>query len=90
MQQLYKGDVGVVAGTMSNHYNLYGFQNNLTRGGSASGSYTGTIPNMLSYFYGFTGPSLFVDTMCSATSTCIHVAVQMLRSGESKIVVAGA
>ncbi|WP_103364778.1 SDR family NAD(P)-dependent oxidoreductase [Pseudomonas syringae] len=89
LQQLYKGDVGVVAGTMSNHYNLYGFQNNLTRGGSASGSYTGTIPNMLSYFYGFTGPSLFVDTMCSATSTCIHVAVQMLRSGESKIVVAG-
>ena len=89
LQQLYQGDVGVITGTMSNHYNLYGFQNNLLRGSSASGSYTGTIPNMLSYFYGFTGPSLFVDTMCSASSTCIHMAVQMLRAGECKMIVAG-
>ncbi|WP_406012013.1 SDR family NAD(P)-dependent oxidoreductase [Streptomyces sp. NBC_00984] len=85
----YQGDVGVLVGTMSNHYNLYGFQNSLTRGAPQSGSYTGTIPNMLSYFYGLTGPSIFVDTMCSASSTCVHQAVQMLRSGECRMVVAG-
>ncbi|ANZ20612.1 polyketide synthase family protein [Streptomyces noursei ATCC 11455] len=85
----YQGDVGVLVGTMSNHYNLYGFQNGLTRGAPQSGSYTGTIPNMLSYFYGLTGPSLFVDTMCSASSTCVHQAVQMLRAGECRMVVAG-
>ncbi|MFJ2867945.1 SDR family NAD(P)-dependent oxidoreductase [Kitasatospora sp. NPDC087314] len=89
IQRRYQGDVGVLVGTMSNHYNLYGFQNSLTRGAPQSGSYTGTLPNMLSYFYGLTGPSIFVDTMCSASSTCVHQAVQMLRAGECRMVVAG-
>ncbi|MFE7277378.1 SDR family NAD(P)-dependent oxidoreductase [Streptomyces sp. NPDC057623] len=85
----YEGDVGVLVGTMSNHYGLYGFQNSLTRGAPATGSYMATIPNTLSYFYGFTGPSIFLDTMCSGSSTCVHQAVQMLRARECKMVVAG-
>ncbi|MGB0524621.1 MAG: SDR family NAD(P)-dependent oxidoreductase [Flammeovirgaceae bacterium] len=89
LKRKYDGDVGVIVGTMSNHYNLYGFQNMLTRGAEASGSYTGTIPNMLSYYYGFTGPSFFLDTMCSASSACIDQAVHMLRSKQCKMVVAG-
>ncbi|MET9702721.1 SDR family NAD(P)-dependent oxidoreductase [Streptomyces griseus] len=89
LRRKYDGDVGVLAGSMSNHYGLYGFENGLTRGSAASGSYTGTLPNMLSYFYGFTGPSLFVDTMCSGSSTCVHQAVQMLRARECAMAVAG-
>ncbi|WP_429501189.1 SDR family NAD(P)-dependent oxidoreductase (plasmid) [Robbsia andropogonis] len=89
MHKLYEGDVGVLVGTMSNHYNLLGFQNMLTRGARASGSYTGTLPNMLSYFYGFTGPSIFLDTMCSASSTCIDQGVHMLRSRQCRMVLAG-
>ncbi|MFJ2132669.1 SDR family NAD(P)-dependent oxidoreductase [Streptomyces sp. NPDC087845] len=89
IQRQYDGDVGVLAGSMSNHYGLYGFQNSLVRGSAASGSYTATLPNMLSYFYGFTGPSIFVDTMCSGSSTCVHQAVQMLRAGECRMAVAG-
>ncbi|WP_369068094.1 beta-ketoacyl synthase N-terminal-like domain-containing protein, partial [Burkholderia gladioli] len=89
MRQRYDGDVGVLVGTMSNHYNLLGFQNMLTRGSRASGSYTGTLPNMLSYFYGFTGPSIFLDTMCSAASTCIDQGVWMLRTRQCRMVLAG-
>ncbi|MFJ8969403.1 SDR family NAD(P)-dependent oxidoreductase [Streptomyces anulatus] len=89
IRRKYDGNVGVLAGSMSNHYGLYGFENGLTRGAAASGSYTGTLPNMLSYFYGFTGPSLFVDTMCSGSSTCVHQAVQMLRARECSMAVAG-
>ncbi|MEU0843707.1 SDR family NAD(P)-dependent oxidoreductase [Streptomyces sp. NPDC005962] len=89
IQRQYGGDVGVLVGAMSNHYGLYGFQNSLTRGSAASGSYTGTLPNMLSYFYGLTGPSIFLDTMCSGSSACVHQAVQMLRARECKMVVAG-
>ncbi len=89
MQRKYQGDIGVLVGTMSNHYYLYGVQNMLTRGSVANGSYTGAIPNMLSYYYGFTGPSIFLDTMCSGSSTCIHQAVQMLRAKECKMVIAG-
>ncbi|MGW6793687.1 SDR family NAD(P)-dependent oxidoreductase [Streptomyces chartreusis] len=89
IQRQYQGDVAVLAGTMSNHYGLYGFQNSLARGARQSGSYNATMPNMLSYFYGLTGPSLFVDTMCSTSSTCVHQAVQMLRAGECQMAVAG-
>ncbi|GAB6125993.1 hypothetical protein JCM14124_16990 [Humidesulfovibrio idahonensis] len=90
MQRRYGGDVAVLAGTMSNHYNLYGFQNMLTRGARASGSYTGALPNMVSYFYGLTGPSMFVDTMCSTASVCIDMAVRMLRTGQTRMALAGA
>ncbi|MDM5176107.1 SDR family NAD(P)-dependent oxidoreductase [Massilia sp. DJPM01] len=89
MHKQYDGDVGVLVGTMSNHYGLLGFQNMLTRGARANGSYTGTLPNMLSYFYGFSGPSIFMDTMCSAASTCIDQAVHMLRGKQCKMVLAG-
>lgn len=89
MQRRYGGDVAVLAGTMSNHYNLYGFQNMLTRGSRASGSYTGALPNMVSYFYGLTGPSMFVDTMCSTALVCIDMAVRMLRTGQARMALAG-
>ncbi|WP_429941292.1 SDR family NAD(P)-dependent oxidoreductase (plasmid) [Agrobacterium vitis] len=89
LQAEYGGDVGVLVGTMSNHYNLYGFQNMLMHGARASGSYTGTMPNMISYFYGLTGPSIFVDTMCSASLTALDLAVRLLREGQCRMVLAG-
>lgn len=89
MQKVYGGDVAVIMGSMTNEYHLYGFQNMLMRGSRASGSYTGTVPNMVSYYYGFTGPSYFLDTMCSASSTCVHEAVHMLRAGRCKMALAG-
>ena len=89
MQTRYGGEVAVIVGSMSNEYDLYGFQNMLVRGAKASGSYTGTIPNMVSYYYGFTGPSYFLDTMCSAASVCVHEAVHMLRAGRCKMALAG-
>ncbi|WP_417675559.1 SDR family NAD(P)-dependent oxidoreductase [Roseibium sp.] len=89
MARRYGGDVAVIVGSMTNEYDLYGFQNMLMRGSLASGSYTGTVPNMVSYYYGFTGPSYFLDTMCSAASTCVHEAVHMLRAGRCKMALAG-
>jgi acyl transferase domain-containing protein/enoyl-CoA hydratase/carnithine racemase/acyl carrier protein len=89
MQKKLGGDVAVIVGSMTNEYDLFGFQNMLMRGALASGSYTGTVPNMVSYFYGFTGPSYFLDTMCSAAATCVHEAVHMLRAGRCKMALAG-
>ncbi|MGE4278083.1 MAG: SDR family NAD(P)-dependent oxidoreductase [Magnetospirillum sp.] len=89
LQTKLGGDVAVIMGSMTNEYDLFGFQNMLMRGSLASGSYTGTVPNMVSYFYGFTGPSYFLDTMCSASSTCIHEAVHMLRAGRTRMALAG-
>ncbi len=89
MARKFGGEVAVIVGSMTNEYDLYGFQNMLMRGSLASGSYTGTVPNMVSYYYGFTGPSYFLDTMCSASSTCVHEAVHMLRAGRCHMALAG-
>ena len=87
--QRLNGDVAVIMGSMTNEYDYYGFENMLQRGSLASGSYTGAMPNMVSYFYGFTGPSYFLDTMCAASATCIHEAVHMLRAGRCRMALAG-
>ena len=89
IQEKLGGDVAVLVGSMTNEYDYFGFQNMLVRGAPASGSYTGTVPNMVSYYYGFTGPSYFLDTMCSAAATCIHEAVHMLRSKRCNMALAG-
>ncbi|WP_330276271.1 SDR family NAD(P)-dependent oxidoreductase [Lentzea sp. NBC_00516] len=89
IQRRYQGDVGVLVGSMNNSYSLYGFQNMLMRGTATSGSEIGVFANMLSYFYGFTGPSMFLDTMCASSSTCVHQAVRMLRAGECRMAVVG-
>ncbi|MCF3172270.1 SDR family NAD(P)-dependent oxidoreductase [Streptomyces sioyaensis] len=89
LRRRYDGDVGVLVGSMNNSYSLYGFQNMLMRGTATSGSELGVMANMLSYHYGFTGPSAFLDTMCSSASACVHQAVRMLRSGECRMTVVG-
>ncbi len=89
LQQKVGGDVAVLVGSMTNEYDYFGFESMLAGGARASGSYTGTVPNMVSYFYGLTGPSYFLDTMCSAAATCMHEAVHMLRAGRCKMALAG-
>ncbi|WDT53170.1 SDR family NAD(P)-dependent oxidoreductase [Streptomyces sp. G7(2002)] len=89
LRRRYDGDVGVLVGSMNNSYSLYGFQNMLMRGTATSGSELGVMANMLSYHYGFTGPSVFLDTMCSSASACVHQAVRMLRGGECRMAVVG-
>ncbi|UVM52815.1 SDR family NAD(P)-dependent oxidoreductase [Pseudomonas sp. B21-015] len=89
LQSRYGGNVGVLLGAMTNDYHYYGFEHNLSGGSIASGSGMATIPMTVSYFYGLTGPSLFIDTMCSSSSTCIHTAFQMLRHDETMMVLAG-
>ena len=43
----------------------------------------------LSYLMGFQGPSLSIDTSCSASLVAIHAACQSLRAGESTLALAG-
>ncbi|MCX8131713.1 MAG: acyltransferase domain-containing protein [Clostridia bacterium] len=56
-------------------------------------SFAGMVGNMISgrisYVLGLNGPSLVVDTACSAAAVAIHLACSALRSGECNIALAG-
>ncbi|WP_454199282.1 thioester reductase domain-containing protein [Nocardia sp. Marseille-Q1738] len=47
------------------------------------------VANRVSYHLGFSGPSLAVDTACSASLTALHLACASLRRGESAYALAG-
>ncbi|MDB6036637.1 MAG: putative polyketide synthase PksJ, partial [Verrucomicrobiales bacterium] len=49
----------------------------------------GTIPAMISYCLGLTGPSLHVHSNCSSSLAGLHLAHQSLRSGESRYALVG-
>jgi acyl transferase domain-containing protein/acyl carrier protein len=56
-------------------------------------SFGGMVGNMISgrisYVLGLNGPSLVVDTACSAAAVAVHLACSALRSGESNFALAG-
>ncbi|KUI54273.1 Lovastatin diketide synthase LovF [Cytospora mali] len=58
---------------------------------TGSGHSRAIIANRLSYFFDLRGPSVTIDTACSASLVALHLACQSLRSGETKqALVAGA
>ena len=56
---------------------------------SASGNVHNSAAGRVSYVLGLHGPSMAIDTACSASLTAIHLACQSLRLGESDMALAG-
>ncbi|GAB2699296.1 polyketide synthase Pks13 [Nocardia thraciensis] len=54
-----------------------------------TGSVSSIIPNRVSYFFDFRGPSVSVDSACSSTLVSVHEAVKALRSGDADVALAG-
>ncbi|WP_146662513.1 SDR family NAD(P)-dependent oxidoreductase, partial [Enhygromyxa salina] len=81
--------VGVFVGAMNNGYASLG-ANAWARGVTTGArSALWSIANRLSYLCNFRGPSLGVDTACSASLTAIHLACESLRHGECELAIAG-
>ncbi|WP_433592408.1 polyketide synthase Pks13 [Nocardia sp. CA-145437] len=53
------------------------------------GAVSAIIPNRVSYFFDFRGPSVAVDTACSSSLVAVHQAVRALRGGEADVALAG-
>ncbi|MCS1417593.1 MAG: Polyketide synthase PksL [Verrucomicrobia subdivision 3 bacterium] len=83
------GQIGVYAGIMYGEYQLLGAESSAQgRPLALSGSYAGAA-NRVSYLLDLHGPSLSVDTMCSSSLTCLHLACQDLILGRTELGVAG-
>ncbi|WP_329586161.1 amino acid adenylation domain-containing protein [Kitasatospora sp. NBC_01250] len=84
-----QGRVGVFVGVMNSNYEWMGGEANALGVPSDAHSNHWSIANRVSYTFDFTGPSLAVDTACSASLTAIHLACESLRTGECAAAIAG-
>ncbi len=81
---------GVFIGTGQNDYMLIGLSSE-----ERHSPYFGTgialcmAANRISYFYDFSGPSMAIDTACSAAMVALHEAVKNLRSGDCEMALVG-
>ncbi len=56
---------------------------------TTSGTAHSIASGRISYLFDFRGPSVTIDTACSASLVALHLACQSLRDGESDLAVAG-
>ncbi|KAF3765311.1 hypothetical protein M406DRAFT_256096 [Cryphonectria parasitica EP155] len=89
IDELRGSDTAVYVGVMCSDYEA-----NLLRDLNTAPTYTATgigrsiLSNRISYFFDWHGPSITLDTACSSSLVAVHLAVQSLRSGESRVALA--
>ncbi|MGU3493769.1 SDR family NAD(P)-dependent oxidoreductase, partial [Xanthobacteraceae bacterium A53D] len=81
--------VGVYVGVMNGLYQLHGPMLSTPDKPVGPASPYWSIANRVSAVCDFSGPSMAVDTACSASLTAIHLACLALRTGEAEVAVAG-
>ncbi|MFA5910709.1 MAG: beta-ketoacyl synthase N-terminal-like domain-containing protein [Vicinamibacterales bacterium] len=83
-------DTGVFVGVSAVDYapDVYGAPGGPDRF-AATGTSAAIIANRLSYFLDVRGPSLTIDTACSASLVAVHQACQALRSGDCSLAIVG-
>lgn len=89
LESLSGTQAGVFVGLMCADYGEL-----INRDADSIPTYTGTgtarsiMSNRISYWLNTSGPSTTVDTACSSSLVAVHQAVQLLRSGDSKMAIA--
>ncbi|MFJ9031677.1 SDR family NAD(P)-dependent oxidoreductase [Streptomyces sp. NPDC102274] len=83
-------DTGVYIGLYSIGYGILQMHGSETIDVHNQTGTTGTaVANRLSYYFNLHGPSMAVDTACSSSLIALHQACETLRSGQSRLALAG-
>lgn len=81
--------IGVYTGDIWSDFEHYRKQKNVpVTPHSAQGMSANIIANRVSYAYGFTGPSMSVDTGCSSSMTALHLACRSLQHEHVEMAIA--
>ncbi|MDZ8137565.1 MAG: type I polyketide synthase [Nostoc sp. DedQUE04] len=87
--ELSGNNVGVFIGVCNFDYKELQDKGEVIEGYNSTGTYTCIIPNRISYFFNFHGPSIPVDTACSSSLVAIHQAVNALNQNECEMALVG-
>lgn len=82
-------EVGVFVGVMYGEYQCLGAKEWARGNAVEARSGYWSIANRVSHLFNFQGPSLAVDTACSASLTAVHLACESLRRGECEVAIVG-
>ena len=80
---------GVFVGLMHSDYPLFAAEARVKGELAITASGYWNAANRVSHFLDFRGPSVAVDTACSASLTAVHMAMQALRAGDCTVAIAG-
>jgi polyketide synthase PksN len=82
-------DVGVFVGAVWAMYQTVGAEERFVGNEVYTNSFLWSIANRVSYCLNLTGPSIAVDTACSASLTAIYLACEAIQKGECSSAIVG-
>ena len=82
-------DTGVFVGAFLNDYSdIMSLDPSVDRAHQATGVGIAMLANRISYWFNLHGPSMTIDTACSASAAAVNLAFESLQSGTSKMALA--
>ena len=88
-KDLGERNIGVYVGAVWAMYQMVGAEERLAGNKVIANSFLWSIANRVSYSMNFTGPSVAVDTACSASLTAIHLACDAIQLGQCAAAIVG-
>lgn len=87
LEELRGSDTGVFVGQMFDDYHELSIIDTDAATGRmlTAGTVRSMSANRISHVFDFRGPSMAIDTACSSSMVAVHLAVESLRRGESKL-----
>lgn len=83
-------NIGVYVGAVWTLYQTVGAEERLADNYAIANSFLWSIANRVSYYMNLPGPSIAVDTACSASLTAIYLAAEAIRKGDCSSALVGA